>query len=191
VDEVDLHAVDRGRELRQRVEPRLALAPVVVLRPVARELLQRRALDALGAIPDELLRGPSRRRDPLAELGDLRLRDVHSKRPDLLRLAGDRRGLSLRCGLGHGIPLGRGASVAERARRSEPHGAGCEQCRTPDGHGVGLRCESRACGSWFGPGRTAAGRSLPPSGSPGRRGRASPVEVRMAGSPAAALASDD
>ena len=55
VDEVDLDPVDLGRELRQRVEPRLALAPVVVGRPVAGELLQRRQLHALRPIRDELL----------------------------------------------------------------------------------------------------------------------------------------
>ena len=47
VDEVDVDAVDLGHELRQGVQPRLDLAPVVVRRPVARELLHRRELHAL------------------------------------------------------------------------------------------------------------------------------------------------
>ena len=47
VDEVDLHAVDLGRELRQRVQLRLGLAPVVLGRPVARERLKRRRLHTL------------------------------------------------------------------------------------------------------------------------------------------------
>ena len=47
VDEVDVHAVDLGHELRQRVELRLGRAPVVVGRPVARERLQGRQLNAL------------------------------------------------------------------------------------------------------------------------------------------------
>ena len=55
VDEVDVHPVDLGRELRQRVEPCLGLAPVVVGRPVARQLLDRRQLHALRPIGDELL----------------------------------------------------------------------------------------------------------------------------------------
>ena len=42
VDEVDLHPVDLGRELRQRVEFRLACAPVVIGGPVAGQLLNGR-----------------------------------------------------------------------------------------------------------------------------------------------------
>jgi hypothetical protein len=34
---MDVHPVDLGRELRQRIQPRLALAPVVPGRPVAGE----------------------------------------------------------------------------------------------------------------------------------------------------------
>ena len=39
VDEVDIHAVDLGHELRHCVELRLGLAPVVLGSPVARERL--------------------------------------------------------------------------------------------------------------------------------------------------------
>ena len=38
VDEVDVEAVDLGHELRERVQPRLARAPVVLGLPVAGEL---------------------------------------------------------------------------------------------------------------------------------------------------------
>ena len=38
VDEMDVQPIDLGDELRQRVQPRLDLAPVVFRRPVAREL---------------------------------------------------------------------------------------------------------------------------------------------------------
>ena len=54
VDEVDVHPVDLGLELRQRVQPRLAPAPVVLRRPVAGELLDRRQLHALRSVRDEL-----------------------------------------------------------------------------------------------------------------------------------------
>ena len=50
VNEVDVDAVDLGRELRQGVELRLGLAPVVVVLPVVRELVQRRQLHALRPI---------------------------------------------------------------------------------------------------------------------------------------------
>jgi hypothetical protein len=47
VDEVDVHPIDFGRELRQRVQLRLGLAPVVVRHPVMGELLQRSQLHTL------------------------------------------------------------------------------------------------------------------------------------------------
>jgi hypothetical protein len=47
VDEVDVHTVDLGLELRQRVQSRFALAPVVIGRPVPGQLLHRRQLHAL------------------------------------------------------------------------------------------------------------------------------------------------
>ena len=76
VDEVDVHAVDLGRELRQRVQLRLEPAPVVVGRPVARERLERLELDALRAVRDELLGRPARRGDAAAEVGQLVVRNV-------------------------------------------------------------------------------------------------------------------
>ncbi len=50
MDEVDVDPVDLGRELRKRVELRLGLAPVVLGRPVAGQLLDRRQLNALRPI---------------------------------------------------------------------------------------------------------------------------------------------
>ena len=69
VDEVDVHPVDLGLELRQRVELRLCLAPVVLFRPVTRELLQRLQLHALRAVCDELLARPPSRGDAPTHLG--------------------------------------------------------------------------------------------------------------------------
>ena len=69
VDEVDVHAVDLGRELRQRVQLRLGLTPVVVARPVASQRLQRRQLHALRPVVDELLAGPASRRDAPTQIG--------------------------------------------------------------------------------------------------------------------------
>src|SRR4051812_47057498 len=79
VDEVARDAVDLGRELRQRIEPRLNPAEVVVLRPVAGELLDRRELHALRPICDEFLAWPPRGRDPPAEVVDLLVRDVDAE----------------------------------------------------------------------------------------------------------------
>jgi hypothetical protein len=82
VDEVNVDAVDLGHELRVGIELGLGLPPVVVRRPVMCERLERRKLDALGPISDELLGGPARGRDPFTKLNELFLRDVHPKRPD-------------------------------------------------------------------------------------------------------------
>ena len=80
VDEVDLDPVDLGHELRQRVQSRLAPAPVVVAHPVVRERLQRRQLHALRPICDELFGGPARRGDAAAQLSELLLRNVDLER---------------------------------------------------------------------------------------------------------------
>ena len=82
VDEVDVHAVDLGRELRQRVQLRLARAPVVLRRPVAGERLDRRQLHALRPISDELTGGPARRSETAAQLGELLLRNLNPERTD-------------------------------------------------------------------------------------------------------------
>ena len=76
VDEMDVEPVDLGDEVRQGVQPRLDLAPVVLGRPIARELLNRRELHALRVIRDGFPLGPSRRRDAPAQFVDVRLRKV-------------------------------------------------------------------------------------------------------------------
>src|SRR5262249_18420656 len=72
--------VDRGDELRKRVQPRLGLAPVVFLAPVADELLQPGELRALRAIGDRFLVRPSRRVDALAQVVERRLRHLDLER---------------------------------------------------------------------------------------------------------------
>ena len=70
VNEVDALPVNLGPELRQRVQPCLARAPVVAGRPEAGELLEHRQLHALRPVGDELLGGPTRRRDAPPQVGD-------------------------------------------------------------------------------------------------------------------------
>ena len=70
VNEMNVQPIDLGDELRQGVQSRLALAPVVVCRPVARELLDRRQLHALRLIADGFLVRPSRGLDPAAQVGE-------------------------------------------------------------------------------------------------------------------------
>ena len=57
-------------ELRQGVEGRLDLAPVVVRRPVARELLHRRQLHALRLVRDDFLVRPPRGGDAAFQVGE-------------------------------------------------------------------------------------------------------------------------
>src|SRR5918996_1454585 len=76
MDEVDLDPVDLGRELRQRVQPRLQSLEVVLGAPVAGEFLDRRQLDALRPIWDEFLARPARRGEALAQFVDLFLRNI-------------------------------------------------------------------------------------------------------------------
>ena len=52
VNEMNVQSIDLGDELRQGVQFRLDLAPVVLCRPIARERLNRRELHALRCIRD-------------------------------------------------------------------------------------------------------------------------------------------
>src|SRR6476660_1665318 len=81
MDEVNVQPVDLGLELRQRVQSRFAPAPVVLGRPVAREVLYRRQLHALRPIGDEFPGRPASRIDAAAQLVDLALRYFNSERP--------------------------------------------------------------------------------------------------------------
>ena len=80
VNEVDLDPVYLGHELRQRVQSRLDLAPVVVRRPMARQRLQRRQLHALRPIRDEFCGGPARCHDAPAQRSKLLVRDIYLER---------------------------------------------------------------------------------------------------------------
>src|SRR5439155_2492175 len=89
VDEVNVHAINLGDELRQGVQFGFYLAPVVICRPIPRELLHRRELHTLRCVRD---RFPSR---PLggvyapAKIGEGRFWNVDMERADL---AGEIRG---------------------------------------------------------------------------------------------------
>src|SRR5262245_36398178 len=89
MNEMNIEPVDLGDELRQRVQCRLALAPVVVSRPIARETLDQCERHALRLIRDGLLLRPVRGRDALTEViqgliwnVDVELTDLHSG-PDI------------------------------------------------------------------------------------------------------------
>ena len=76
VNEVDVYSIDRCHELRQRLQLRLALAPVVIRRPIACEFLHRRQLHTLRCICDRFLVRPTCGRDAFAHVGDRFFRKV-------------------------------------------------------------------------------------------------------------------
>ena len=82
VNEVDVEPIDRGDELRQGVQPRLHLSPVVIGRPIVRELLHGRELDALRRISDRLPLGPLGRDDPPTEVNECLFWNLDVKRSD-------------------------------------------------------------------------------------------------------------
>ena len=82
VDEVNVESVDLGHELRQRIQLRLCLAPVVVGSPVADELLQFRELYALRPVVDRLPVRPPRRSDAPAEIHELLFRNIDPEGAD-------------------------------------------------------------------------------------------------------------
>ena len=79
VNEMNVDSVDLGHELRQRVQPRLHLAPVVVGAPVADDFLEFPELNALRPIIDGLLVRPSRGGDASAEIDELLFRYVDAE----------------------------------------------------------------------------------------------------------------
>ena len=83
VDEVDVHAVDLADELRQRVQARLDPPEVVLVQPVPRERLQRRQLDALRPVGDQLLARPARRADARAQIVELLVGNVDVEGADV------------------------------------------------------------------------------------------------------------
>src|SRR4051812_42769998 len=66
---MNIETVDLRDELRQRIQPRLYLAPVVVRAPVANQLLKLGELHALGSIIDGFFLRPPCRQDAFAKIG--------------------------------------------------------------------------------------------------------------------------
>src|SRR3984885_10660721 len=129
VDEVDVESVYLGHEVRQCTEPRLEPAPVIILRPVAREFLGHVQLEALRVVGDEFPVGPAGGVDPRAQCPQFRFggdRDLEwPDRCAARQLAGPLRptGTDGRAGLGRRAPghteLGGAHGQGRRACRAE------------------------------------------------------------------------
>ena len=74
--------VDLGHELRERVQLRLARAPVVAGAPVGHQVLDRRQLYALRPIGNELFGRPAGGRDAPLQVGQVLVRHVDLERSD-------------------------------------------------------------------------------------------------------------
>src|SRR6266567_2210725 len=98
---MNVQSVDLGHEIRQGVQFRLALAPVVLGRPIERELLNRCELHALRCIGDGLPLGPLSCVYSPAQFGKFRLGKSHAKRTNRILVGGL---VAAFCsdGLGHG-----------------------------------------------------------------------------------------
>ena len=87
VDEVNVQPIDLGDEVRQRVELRLDLAPVVIHHPMAREFLHRREPHTLQVIRDRFLLGPLGLVYAPAQLRKFLLRNTEGERTDRVAFA--------------------------------------------------------------------------------------------------------
>jgi hypothetical protein len=82
VDEVDAVVIDRGLEMRERVEQALLRAPVELILPIRDEFTQVREFRAVVPVRALDLVGKARARQSLAEVGERRIRDLDPKRLD-------------------------------------------------------------------------------------------------------------
>jgi hypothetical protein len=80
VNEMNVQPIDLGDELRQSIQFRLDLAPIVVCRPIAGEFLNYRKRQALRFIRDRFPIRPPCRVDAPAQFGKFRFWNIHLKR---------------------------------------------------------------------------------------------------------------
>jgi len=104
VNEMNVQPIDLGDEIRQGVQFRLALAPIVFCPPVARECLNRRELHALRRIRDCFPFRPLGCVDAPPQFGKLRFRKIRLKRANRI-LVCLFAGSLCSSAFGHGVPL--------------------------------------------------------------------------------------
>jgi len=95
VNEVDVQSVDLGDEVGIGVQLRLDLAPVVLIRPVAHELLNGRERHALRIVADGFALGEAGRQESGAQIGEVCLGNVDAEGPDGLGRNGGAHGTGL------------------------------------------------------------------------------------------------
>src|SRR6267142_5313235 len=80
VNEMNVESIDLSNEVWYGFQFRLALAPVVVCSPIAREFLHRRELHALRCVRDQFSLWPFGRVDTSSQIGEFRVRKIELKR---------------------------------------------------------------------------------------------------------------
>ncbi len=100
MNEMNVQPIDLGDELRQGIQFRFALAPIVVCRPIAGKFLYCRQRHTLRFIRDRFPIRPPCRLDAPAQFAKFGLRNVHLKRTNI-RLFG----CLCSSGLCHGVLL--------------------------------------------------------------------------------------
>ncbi len=84
MDEVNVEPINVGDEVGQGIEPRFHLAPVVLCRPIARQLLSGCEPHALRVIRYLFLVRPLGRVDAPAQVGELRFRSMEREGTDFV-----------------------------------------------------------------------------------------------------------
>src|SRR5437870_8809561 len=80
VNEMNVESIDLGDEVWYGLQYRLALAPVIVCTPIAREFLHRRELHTLRCVRDLFSIWPSGRLDASSQIGKFSIWKVELKR---------------------------------------------------------------------------------------------------------------
>src|SRR5260221_2208393 len=104
VNEVNVQPIDLGDELRQRVQSRLHLAPVVFRLPITREGLHGRELHALRRIRDSFPLRPLCRVDAPAEIQECLVRNIDGEGADCVSFGHTHLRISLVRWLGRTLP---------------------------------------------------------------------------------------
>src|SRR5437870_2652742 len=105
VNEMNVEPVDFSDEVRHGVDLGLALPPIVLVRPILRELLHRRQLHALCGVGDLFALWPLCGLNALAQIGEVRLRRLEVKRTNSGVVTSLLGGWLCSSGLGHGLLL--------------------------------------------------------------------------------------
>lgn len=82
MEEMNVEAINLGLKLAQRIQPRLAGPPIIMVPPMLDQRANIRQLCALAPIVDQLCLGPARAINPLVQIDQIRLGNIEGKGVD-------------------------------------------------------------------------------------------------------------